>query len=1124
MYIADLHIHSKYSRATSKEGVPEVLEFWAKRKGIGLLGTGDFTHPAWRAELREKLVPAEEGFFTLKDSLSFKEDVPADREAGAVIRPRFVISGEISSIYKKNGKVRKVHNLILLPSLEAADALSKRLEAIGNVHSDGRPILGLDSRDLLEITLECCRDAEFIPAHIWTPHFSLFGAFSGFDTIEECFEDLTPYIHALETGLSSDPPMNWRLSALDRYTLVSNSDAHSPGKLGREANLFHTELSYPAMRQALEQRGGPGFGGTIEFFPEEGKYHFDGHRNCKQCLAPAAAERVKGICPVCGKKLTIGVLHRVEQLADRPEGFIPRNAPRFESLVPLPEVIAASTGCSPASVRVAAQYETMLRKLGSEFYILREASLEAIEKEAGPCVAEGVRRARNGRIHVSPGFDGEYGKIHILDEKEIGILSGQLSLFGGTLSEDLRTEETAKPAEGMPMVAVEPDGQTSWMSVTETGRENSASEQSGAPFQKGIAALLDALNDAQQEAVTAEESAVAVVAGPGTGKTKTLISRMEWLVKAREIKPEEITAVTFTNQAAGELRERLAAALGSQQAAKAFRIGTFHGICLGLLTERRGGITVIDQYEAEAVAGEVIGELALKCGPRRLLREISAVKNGSFSETGAVKRNADSLDGFSEAYALYQDKLKRSDVLDFDDLLLEALAEETVRFPYLLVDEFQDVNSMQYRLMELWSRGGGHVFIIGDPDQSIYGFRGADAHCFERFMEERPAARRISLVNNYRSTPEILGCALPVISQNPGMAGGRALRAQRESGDSVALLRAPDEFTEAIFVAKEINRMVGGIDLLDIESLGDRRGSGEVRGFSDIAVLYRTHRQAEVLEHCLRKESIPYVVSGRDKLLSDPIVRGTAGFFRFLFNPGDSVSLRTFLRLGLGCQEEAVKALLALLEQKRWPKSIKTLAERLPQMLPDSLLEIPEIGVWMSLTRAYGPRLKKETPQKLLEAWAEDRGIAGESAMERLILMAVLQKDMASLLQTLTLGEERDVTRCGGRQYTADAVSLMTFHGAKGLEFPVVFLCGARRGILPLERPGHGGTFHRADAELEEERRLLYVGMTRAKEELLMLWSGEKSPFLENLPNALLDIGETAAGKKAPAEKQLSFF
>ena len=347
MFIADFHIHSKYSRATSRDCVPEALEFWARRKGIGVVGTGDFTHPAWREELKEKLVPSGEGLYTIKED--FRKE---DKVAGADFKPQFIVSGEISSIYKKNGRVRKVHNLIMLPGLEHAGSISHRLEAIGNLHSDGRPILGLDSRDLLEIVLDMCPEAIFIPAHIWTPHFSLYGAYSGFDDIKECFGDLTGYIYALETGLSSDPPMNWRLSALDDFTLVSNSDAHSPVNLGREANVFNTGLSYQCMLNALKNRGTKEFHGTIEFFPEEGKYHYDGHRACKVCWKPADTKAARGVCPVCGGRITVGVLHRVEALADREEGFVPPAAKHFESLVPLHEVIAASIGYTAASVKV----------------------------------------------------------------------------------------------------------------------------------------------------------------------------------------------------------------------------------------------------------------------------------------------------------------------------------------------------------------------------------------------------------------------------------------------------------------------------------------------------------------------------------------------------------------------------------------------------------------------------------------------------------------------------------------------------------------------------------------------------------------------------------------------------
>lgn len=407
--IADLHIHSRFSMATSKEGTPENLDFWARKKGISLIGTGDFTHPVWREELKERLVSEGNGLYRLRDAYVKEESRKFPGEG-----TRFVVSGEISSIYKKNGKTRKVHNVILLPSLEAADAMAQRLEKIGNIHSDGRPILGLDSHDLLEMMLDVCPEGILIPAHIWTPHFSVLGAKSGFDSVEECFEELAPYIHALETGLSSDPAMNWRISKLDRYQLVSNSDAHSPFKLGREANLLDIDCSYEGLYRAIQT--GEGLEGTVEFFPEEGKYHFDGHRKCGVSLSPVEAERLGGICPVCGKKLTMGVDHRVEQLADRAEGFVKKDGKKYESLVPLPEVISACMGYSTASKKVQGCFEQMIQTLGTEFDILRNVPSEDIKSCAGERIAEGIENVRTGNVKRIPGYDGEYGKIELFDE------------------------------------------------------------------------------------------------------------------------------------------------------------------------------------------------------------------------------------------------------------------------------------------------------------------------------------------------------------------------------------------------------------------------------------------------------------------------------------------------------------------------------------------------------------------------------------------------------------------------------------------------------------------------------------------------------------------------------------
>lgn len=410
MYIADLHIHSKYAYATSRDGVPDALDFWARRKGIQLVGTGDFTHPAWRAELLDMLEEAEEGLYTLKPDRVRPGALPVETA------PRFVVTGEISSIYRQDGKVRKVHTLFLLPNLEAAQRLARRLEPQGNLSADGRPILGLSCRDLLELVLDTVPDAVCIPAHIWTPHFSLFGARSGFDTIEACFGDLTPCIHALETGLSSDPPMNRRVSALDSFQLVSHSDAHSPAKLGREADLLDIPLSYSALVRALET--GQGLVGTLEFFPQEGKYHYDGHRTCRQCLSPVQAEAVGGRCPQCGKPLTTGVLHRVEQLADRTVEEGERLAPKWEHLLPLPDLLSAALGYGPNSKTIQRQYETLLHTLGPELYLLRECPLEDLARAAGTRVAEGVRRLRAGQARWEPGYDGVYGTCTLFAEGE----------------------------------------------------------------------------------------------------------------------------------------------------------------------------------------------------------------------------------------------------------------------------------------------------------------------------------------------------------------------------------------------------------------------------------------------------------------------------------------------------------------------------------------------------------------------------------------------------------------------------------------------------------------------------------------------------------------------------------
>lgn len=392
--IADLHLHSRFSRATSRNmRIPEMARM-AKIKGIGILGTSDFTHPGWLDELNRYLVEAGLGIYEYEGI-------------------KFILTCEVSSIYTRGGSLRRIHNVIFTPSFDDVDKINKFLARFGSLTSDGRPTLGLDSEALVEGILSISPDSYIIPAHIWTPWFSMFGSKSGFDSIEECFGRYSNEIFAVETGLSSDPPMNWRLSALDRLTLVSNSDAHSPARMGREANIFDIEPSFFEIKDALKQKDPARMLGTIEFFPQEGKYHYDGHRNCNVRLSPRESIAKRNICPNCGKPLILGVLHRVEELADRPEGFHPPNALPYYSIVPLAELIGEAKGIGRDSVGVTHIYERVCQELDGEFNVLLWAPIDDIARVVGPQIAQGIERMRKGQVKVDEGYDGVFGTVSV---------------------------------------------------------------------------------------------------------------------------------------------------------------------------------------------------------------------------------------------------------------------------------------------------------------------------------------------------------------------------------------------------------------------------------------------------------------------------------------------------------------------------------------------------------------------------------------------------------------------------------------------------------------------------------------------------------------------------------------
>ena len=417
-FIADFHIHSKYSRATSKEMEVESLARWAKKKGIALLGTGDFTHPTYFVELKAKLAPLGNGLFELKNG-----------DNGV----KFILTAEVSNIYSQDGKGRRIHTLIFAPSFEVVEEIQSKLGALGKLSSDGRPIFTFSAKDLVEMILNVSEECMLIPAHAWTPWFSIFGANSGFDSIEECFGEMAPHIHVIETGLSSDPEMNWRLSALDTITLISNSDAHSPNRLGREANAFDCALDYREVTEALRKKDSRKFLYTLEFFPEEGKYHYDGHRQCGVIFAPSQTKSHQSVCPVCKKKLTVGVLYRVEELADRPEGFVPKNAIPSIHLIPLEEIIAESLGQRVGTKGVDTEYERLVERGGSEFAILLDAAPEELATFVPPRILEGIIRMRQGKVSIVPGHDGVYGKISLFPEtggkKDDDDTKEQLKLF-----------------------------------------------------------------------------------------------------------------------------------------------------------------------------------------------------------------------------------------------------------------------------------------------------------------------------------------------------------------------------------------------------------------------------------------------------------------------------------------------------------------------------------------------------------------------------------------------------------------------------------------------------------------------------------------------------------------------
>lgn len=1054
LFRADLHIHSRFSRATSKKLTLRLLAAWAQAKGLDVIATGDFTHPEWMAEIEEYLEPDGSGLYVLKDQNGLGEQLPFLDGAPLAGNTRFMLCTEISSIYKKAGKVRKNHNLVFMPSIEMAKNFSARLAQVGNLESDGRPILGLDAKNLLEMVLETGPNAFLVPAHIWTPWFSLFGSKSGFDSMEECFGDLSSEIFALETGLSSDPDMNWLWSALDRYTLISNSDAHSGEKLGRESNLFQGEKSYDGIYHALRGEAlGHRFLGTVEFFPEEGKYHLDGHRKCGIVMDPAETRAHGGMCPVCGKPLTVGVLNRVQELADRELPEQPAGHPGFQSLFPLPELVSEVLGVGPTSKKVKAFHGRLLARLGSEMDILQHVPFEDIAKISRP-LAEGVRRMRQGHVLRQSGFDGQYGVISAFSPLEREEMQRGASLI-------------AMPSKKAPLVHPVPQSEPAAPAPAEAEAKPAAGQPEkekipcAAAQPKTQEAPRSRYNVAQQSAIDAGPEPVLVIAGPGTGKTHTLMGRLNRLL-SDGVKPRQILTLTFTRRAADELQQRLVEMRGENEVLP--RADTLHAIAFECWEELNGEAPVI---LSEENALRVFAE----ANPDFSGRELRSLWQRLGLARERMELGPELLDA-SQNYSRVKDSWNLVDYTDLLEFWLQQMESGSWANPYLhvLVDEVQDLSALQLRLVTALAKQEGEgFFAIGDPDQSIYSFRGAQGRVRSQLKELWPSLRVITLEDNYRSAQSILNLA------HPALPGSPALHARVPKDGEVRLFSAPTAGREAQWIGERVRELVGSTS----HTISDA-GEGACMSPGDIAILVRFKALIEPLRRLLDRFGLPCAVPEAEAFWTEPrvdVILATAG--RSLgINPAMPGEEREFIDV------------------------------------PDKVLMDGPVAL-----EAY----LQDTPPF-------DRLFWESSAFRKLKKAYDEQGGWLGLVNWVNMQTELDLVRS-----RAQKIQIMTLHAAKGLEFEAVFMPALEQGILPFAGVGTltgNANSREMPTDEDEERRLFYVGLTRAKSRLYLSHSASRmvyghelrlkpTAFLKPLPEHLLKRSHVVS-KTVRQTKQLN--
>ncbi len=1064
-FIADLHLHSKYSRATARNLDFENLYYAAQIKGVRVVGTGDFTFPAWIEEIESKLEETEPGLFSLKRQIAKDIDKTIPEKCRNPVR--FILQTEISNIYKKDDRVRKNHNLVYFPDIASVKKFNAKLDSIGNIKSDGRPILGLDAADLLSIMLDINDKGFFVPAHIWTPWFSMFGSKSGFDSIEECFGSLKEYIFAVETGLSSDPPMNWRVEDLDNVRLISNSDAHSPGYLGRNASVFNTKLSFFHIRQALEKNDLEKYQGTIDMYPHQGKYHYDGHRKCDICLNPATTARIDGICPECGRKVTYGVLNRVQELATRPEGYLPENRHGFKSIIPLADILSEIFEVGPKTKKVAGYYNRAIETLGPELGILLEKSVQEIETANVPLLAEAIMKMRTGDVNIDPGFDGEYGKVNLFSRQQKEHLKGEKYLLFDLPVKKDKSKVKAKTKVKKVIVKKESQKQKRF-------KKKSATKQ---PVK--IQTLLSGLNSAQQKAVESSARAMIIQAGPGTGKTRTLTAKIAHLISKRQVDPGSILALTFTNKAAGELEKRIEKYVPKTKAP--VLAATFHSFCLKLLKEYKGfNAVIVDESLRISLIREAMGEKIKKKAAKQVDQMISLCKQNLLSPDDDFKKvitDGKDVDNFNKVYQAYQTLCSQHNVVDFEDLIFMAVkmltSDEKIRsivrkrYSYIFIDEYQDLNFGQYELFKLICEDN-HIVVIGDPDQSIYGFRGSDKKYFKRFEIDFPGCEKVILTQNYRSSQTILDASFQMISKSLENEEKFKVFSDAKNTQKLMIKETATEYAEAVAIGKMIEKLVGGTSFFSMDAGKTDPDEQKEYSFADFAILYRTKRQGQTFINMFEKEGIPFQTADKNKLFEIEGIKQLINFCRNMVKSGD---------------------------------------------FPDELKECDTETVLKFL-------VKKEGLNKIIKGHEK-----AEQAFEKLLSISRLYNDLNDFLNALALNQDTDTL-----EFNVEKVSLMTLHAAKGLEFPVVFVAGCEQGLIPFAKDGKNID------DLEEERRLFYVAMTRAMDILCLTYAKKRSIygksfkrqqsfFIEDIEKKLTKTEKSPVHlKPGKKEKQLELF